>query len=86
MATNSGRGNPIGAEDGPGIANTPDIPAVPEDVKTAICAQKHDPSSLKHGGLGSTGVHEAGEDAGAKLPSTEPGVETKEEICKGGEK
>jgi len=86
MATNSGRGNSIGAEDGPGIANTPDIPAVPDDVKKAIRAQEHDPNSLKHGGLGSTGVHEGGEDAGAKLPPAEPGVETKEEVSMGGEK
>lgn len=86
MATNSGRGNPIGAEDGPGIANTPDIPVVPDDVKTAIRAQEHDPNSLKHGGLGSTGVHEGGEDAGAKLPLSKPGVETKEEVSTEGGK
>lgn len=62
MATNSGRGNPIAAEDGPPAANTATPPVLSPDIKSAILAQEHDTNSLQHGGLGSTGLHDAGED------------------------
>lgn len=53
MATNSGRGNPIGATEGPSKVGEGAPPPVPKDVKEAVTAGQAD----------GTGVHAAGQDA-----------------------
>ncbi|KAK3695357.1 hypothetical protein B0T22DRAFT_478029 [Podospora appendiculata] len=64
MATNSARGNSIGADDGPAPQNVQTVPAVPDSLKAAI--HNHD----------LTGAHAAGQDAGA-VPGGVPTVEKK---------
>ncbi|KAK2066469.1 hypothetical protein P8C59_000288 [Phyllachora maydis] len=65
MATNSGRGNPIGAGDDPGAGQGRDVPPLPPSLKADILETANgagDSSSSRN--RGATGAHEAGQDAG----------------------
>ncbi|KAL1839646.1 hypothetical protein VTK73DRAFT_3988 [Phialemonium thermophilum] len=64
MATNSGRGNPIAAEEGPQKETTPP-PPVSTDLKTHV-ARSAEPQQQ----AGEGGEHVAGHDAGTTLPAT----------------
>lgn len=68
MATNSGRGNPIAAADGPSKAGEGAPPAVPADVKDAVRSSAPD----------AAGLHQSGQDAGA-APGAPPKVKTEKE-------
>ncbi|KAL2154346.1 hypothetical protein VTH82DRAFT_3022 [Thermothelomyces myriococcoides] len=70
MATNSCRGNPIAAEDGPPVQTTATPPRVPETVKSEL-RREIGPDG------GSAGLHAAGQDAEAVPPGAH--VETAEE-------
>ncbi len=67
MATNSARGNPIGAADGPKIEMSP--PPVPSDVKSQVQSTQT---------TGSTGTHASGQDHGAVSLGAK--VETEREL------
>jgi hypothetical protein len=70
MATNSSRGNPIAAADGPPMQTTSTPPHVPEKLKAEVRqnASIADPS----------GLHAAGQDAEAAPPGAH--VETVDEV------
>ena len=69
MATNSGRGNPIGAEDGPGSDET-QPPPVSQEVKEQVRGTEP---------TGSTKTHMSGQDLGAIPPGAT--VETEDEMA-----
>lgn len=72
MATNSSRGNPIAAADGPPVANqTP--PPVSAEAKAAI---------QETSTTGETGTHQAGQDAGAASAAGTGKVKTAKELEK----
>jgi valyl-tRNA synthetase len=73
MATNSGRGNPIAAADGPPIQNTATPPHVSETLKSEMRQEAKIRETL---GI-STGLHAAGQDADAAPPGAH--VETVDE-------
>jgi hypothetical protein len=62
MATNSSRGNPIAAADGPPVQTTSSTPHVPTDLKAAVQQQSVNKTSSSGG---SAGLHAGGEDKGA---------------------
>ncbi|KAK4186157.1 hypothetical protein QBC35DRAFT_365313, partial [Podospora australis] len=66
MATNSSRGNPIGARDGPQAAN-PNVEPVGDETKEAVLTEE--------GAQDPTGEHAAGQDATADSATTEAGTE-----------
>ncbi|KAK4244799.1 hypothetical protein C7999DRAFT_16958 [Corynascus novoguineensis] len=76
MATNSSRGNPIAAADGPPVQNTRTPPHVPETLKSAI--RQEEATAEASGGL-SAGLHSAGQDANAVPPGGH--VETVGEVA-----
>ncbi|KXX73975.1 hypothetical protein MMYC01_208754 [Madurella mycetomatis] len=78
MATNSSRGNPIAAHDGPNVATRTPPPPVPSELKSQIF-QQETASAGK-----SAGLHVSGQDAAAVAPGAH--VETVEEIDKSEQK
>lgn len=72
MATNSARGNPIAADDGPKVGDQAP-PPVSDDTKAAI---QDTPTT------GSTGSHQAGQDAGAASTQGTAKVKTAKELEK----
>lgn len=74
MATNSSRGNPIAADDGPSVATAEPPPPVAPDLKSQIYREEAASSDR------STGLHVSGQDAGAFAPGAH--VETAEEVEK----
>lgn len=76
MATNSGRGNPINASEGPSKVGEGAPPPVPADVKGAV----REAAGQSDG----AGVHAQGQDAGAAPTATkaEPKVKTEKELEK----
>lgn len=71
MATNSSRGNPIAARDGPPVETTQSVPRVPAALKAEIAR------GSGSGSGGSSSVHAGGQDAGSVAPGAH--VETVEE-------
>jgi valyl-tRNA synthetase len=73
MATNSGRGNPIGADEGPSKATSAAPPPVTGEVKDAVKGAA--------GQADGAGLHASGQDAGAAPPAgnAEPKVKTEKE-------
>lgn len=74
MATNSSRGNPIAAADGPPVKTTATPPHVPESLKSEIRQE----AKAKESSGGSAGMHATGQDAGAAPPGAH--VETVDEV------
>jgi valyl-tRNA synthetase len=75
MATNSGRGNPIAAADGPPIQNTATPPHVSETLKSEI---RQEAKAKEISGI-SPGLHATGQDADAAPPGAH--VETVDEVA-----
>lgn len=74
MATNSSRGNPIAAADGPSVQTTANPPRVPESLKSEIRQE----AKKKESSGGSAGLHATGQDVDAAPPGAH--VETVEEV------
>jgi valyl-tRNA synthetase len=74
MATNSSRGNPIAASDGPPVQTTNPPPHVSEKLKAEV---RQEAETADASG-GSAGLHAAGQDAEAASPGAH--VETVEEV------
>jgi hypothetical protein len=69
MATNSSRGNPIAARDGPPKETPGPVPHIPAELKAEIHQESEDTAA---------GLHASGQDAGCIAPGAH--VETLDEV------